>query len=49
MGLDYVRGFADAIRRGAAPAVSGEDGVAALKVVEAIYRSDARRCWARVR
>ena len=49
MGLDYVRGFADAIRLGAAPAISGEDGVAALRVVEAIYRSDARLRWERVR
>jgi predicted dehydrogenase len=49
MGLEYVRDFAAAIRAGRPPAVTGEDGVAALRVVEAIYRSDRARRWVRVR
>jgi len=39
MGLAYVRDFADAIRENRKPAITGEDGVAALKVVEAVYQS----------
>jgi len=39
MGLAYVRDLVDAIRAGRAPAVTGRDGVEALKVVEAVYRS----------
>ena len=39
MGHAYVRDFAEAIRSGRAPAVTGRDGVEALKVVEAIYQS----------
>ncbi len=43
MGLEYVRGFADAVLHDRAPAISGDDGVAALKVVEAVYRSDCEQ------
>ena len=39
MGLAYVRDLVDAIRAGRAPAITGRDGVEALKVVEAVYRS----------
>ncbi len=45
MGLEYVRGFADAILNDRDPVISGDDGVAALKVVEAVYRSDRERKW----
>jgi predicted dehydrogenase len=45
MGLEYVRDFVGAIIRGREPAVSGEDGVAALEVVEAIYRSAEEARW----
>jgi predicted dehydrogenase len=45
MGLDYVRDFADAILTGRPPAITGEDGVAALKVVEAIYASASQKRW----
>jgi predicted dehydrogenase len=48
MGAQYVRDFADAILTGRAPAVSGEDVVAALKVVEAIYRSATEGRWVSV-
>ena len=45
MGREYVRVFAEAVRGRAGLPVTGADGVAALKVVEAIYRSDAERRW----
>jgi len=48
MGLDYVRDFAEAILNDRPPAISGEDGVAALKVVEAIYASDREGRWIQV-
>lgn len=44
MGLRYVEDFAEAVSTGRAPAISGEDGVAALEVVEAVYLSDERGC-----
>ena len=49
MGLDYVRGFAEAILTGGAPAITGEDGVAALKVAETIYQSAEEKRWLPVR
>jgi predicted dehydrogenase len=48
MGLDYVKDFADAVLTGRPPAISGEDGVAALKVVEAVYRSAQEKRWVKV-
>ncbi|MEI8341193.1 MAG: Gfo/Idh/MocA family oxidoreductase [Verrucomicrobiota bacterium] len=45
MGKEYVRRFMEAVRGGQPPPISGGDGVAALKVVEAIYRSDAEKRW----
>jgi predicted dehydrogenase len=45
MGLAYVCGFAEAIRTDREPAIVGRDGVEALRVVEAIYRSGReKRC-----
>ncbi len=48
MGLEYVRDFADAILEGRDPAITGQDGLAALKVVEAIYTAAEKRCWVEV-
>ena len=48
MGLEYVRDFVAAVRSGRAPAVSGEDGLAALRVVEAVYRSADKNKWVKV-
>ena len=48
MGLEYVRGFAEAVLKDLVPLISGEDGVAALKVVEAVYRSDREQRWVTV-
>lgn len=48
MGREYVRTFAEAIVRGKKPVVTGEDGVAALRVVEAVYRSDKQKQWVAV-
>ena len=45
MGLNYVRGFAEAILKDRRPLISGADGVAALKVVEAVYRSASEKRW----
>jgi len=48
MGREYVRTFVDAIRRNEAPPIAGEDGVAALRVVEAVYRAAGERKWVEV-
>ncbi|HOZ45265.1 MAG TPA: Gfo/Idh/MocA family oxidoreductase [Candidatus Hydrogenedentes bacterium] len=48
MGLEYVRNFADAIIKGARPAITGDDAVAALKVVEAVYKSADEKRWCKV-
>ena len=48
MGLEYVKDFADAVLNNRPPAISGEDGVAALKVVEAVYRSAQEKRWIKV-
>jgi len=45
MGREYVRRFVEAIRDGKEPPVTGEDGVAALRAVEGIYRSAAETRW----
>ena len=49
MGLEYVKGFAETIRKNGKPAITGEDAVAALKVVEATYKSAAAKRWVTVR
>jgi predicted dehydrogenase len=48
MGKEYLREFARSVIEGGEPPITGEDGVAALKVVEAIYRSDAEQRWVKV-
>jgi len=45
MGLHYIQDFADAIRSDRTPLITGDDGVAALNVVEAIYRSATEKRW----
>ncbi|MFC1672104.1 Gfo/Idh/MocA family protein, partial [Planctomycetota bacterium] len=45
MGREYVRLFADAILREGEQPITGADGVAALRVVEAIYASDSEKRW----
>ena len=49
MGLEYVRLFADTVLNGGTPPITGEDAVAALKVVEAVYKSASEKRWVRVR
>lgn len=49
MGREYVRAFADAVRTGGEPPISGEDGVAALRVVEAVYQAAAEKRWVAVK
>jgi predicted dehydrogenase len=50
MGKAYVEGFLEAVRSGdkSKIVITGEDGVAALKVVEAVYRADAEKRWVEV-
>jgi len=48
MGSQYVRSFAEAVLSDRTPPVTGEDGVAALKVVEAIYKSASQKRWVEV-
>jgi predicted dehydrogenase len=48
MGLEYVRDFVAAVRSGGKPAITGEDGLAALRVVEAIYKSAEKKKWVTV-
>ena len=47
MGREYVRAFAEAVLTDGPMPITGEDGAAALRVVEAIYRSDAEQKWVR--
>lgn len=48
MGLEYVRDFAEAVRKDREPTVTGHDGLKALEVVEAIYESAKERRWTSV-
>jgi len=48
MGRELVREFIRSIRSGGEPPVTGMDGVAALKVVEAVYKSAERKRWVEV-
>jgi predicted dehydrogenase len=45
MGLEYVRRFVEAVRGNGAAPITGQDGVAALKIVEAAYRAAAEKRW----
>ena len=45
MGREYVKAFLGAIRTNTEPPITGEDGVAALRVVESVYRSAAEQKW----
>ncbi|MDD2709196.1 MAG: Gfo/Idh/MocA family oxidoreductase [Verrucomicrobiae bacterium] len=45
MGREYIKSFVEAVLQGTQPPVSGEDGLAALRIVEAIYRSDSEKRW----
>ncbi len=49
MGLQYVKGFADSVINDRAPFISGNDGVAALRVVEGVYRAAERNRWVKVK
>lgn len=48
MGKAFLERFANAIIEGSEVPISGEDGVAALKVVEAIYAADKQKKWMQV-
>ncbi|MFA5263541.1 MAG: Gfo/Idh/MocA family oxidoreductase [Opitutaceae bacterium] len=49
MGREYVRAFVAAIMGGGEPPITGEDGVAALRVVEAVYRAAEEKRWVEVK
>jgi predicted dehydrogenase len=49
MGKAYVQAFVDSIRNNTKPPITGEDGVAVLKVVEAIYKSAKEKRWVKVK
>jgi len=48
MGLEYVRAFAEAIINDTTPPITGEDGLAALRVAEAVYRAAEARRWVEI-
>jgi UDP-N-acetylglucosamine 3-dehydrogenase len=48
MGRDYVRAFVDAVLNDTEPPITGEDGVSALEVVEAVYRAADKKRWVEV-
>jgi len=48
MGAEYVGAMADAILDKKEPPITGEDGVAALQVVEAVYESASRKCCVKI-
>ena len=49
MGLEYIKAFVEAIKKGGTPPITGEDGHAALKVVDAIYKAADSKKWVKVR
>lgn len=49
MGMAYVRGFAEAVLGDTSPEITGEDAIAVLRVVEAVYESASTRRSAKVR
>ncbi len=48
MGLAYVQAFADAVLKNTPLPITGEDGLAALKIVEAVYKSAQSKKWEKV-
>ncbi len=48
MGQAYVDGFADAILEDRDPDITGREAVSVLRVVEAVYASDANKQWMEV-
>lgn len=48
MGREYVRAFVNAVLTDTEPPITGEDGVAALNVVEAVYQSASTKRWTEV-
>lgn len=48
MGREYVQAFANAIRNDTVAPITAEDGVAALKVVEAFYAAAESKRWVEV-
>lgn len=48
MGKEYVRTFAEAVLNDTEPPITGEDGVAVLKVVEAVYAAAEQKQWMEV-
>ena len=49
MGLEYVRAFVRAIRTNGEPPITGRDGVEALRVVEAVYKSANEKRWVEIK
>lgn len=49
MGREYIRAFADWILEGKKMFVTGEDGLNALKVVDAIYQSAKTNKWTKIK
>jgi len=49
MGLAYVKSFVNAVLNKVPLPITGEDGVAALDVVEAVYKADATRSWVAIK
>jgi predicted dehydrogenase len=48
MGKAYIDGFVNSILKKTKPPITGDDGVAVLNVVEAIYKSDKENKWIKV-
>jgi len=48
MGREYVRSFVEAVCQGGELPVTGEDGVAALRVVEGVYKSASVERWVEI-
>lgn len=49
MGLEYVKAFVRCIGDGGEPPITGRDGVEALRVVEAVYKSAADKRWVEIK
>jgi len=49
MGKEYIKAFINSIVTGKEPPITGDDGVEALRVVEAIYRAANDKKWAEIK